>query len=336
MSESFIYKSSLASYMNDFVELKNASGINTLRTKWILLEIDKFYICQGITDAVVTSQIIEQWRKTRNNDAGSTLYTKYSVWNQFTRFMCRQGHECYIPSLPQYRSSKKGFTPYIFTHEQIKAIMIKTEELRLYDRHMTCSIIFIPALIRLLYSTGARVSEALSIKNKDVCLAQGYIIVRKSKNGCERIIPIGETMKIVLDQYISYRDRMPIKDVATPDSFLFVKPDGTPSRAGCVYTWFRRILKECGIPHIGNHQGPRVNDLRHTFAVHALERMAHNGTDLYTSMPILSTCLGHKAISATEQYVRLTMDMYPELAGQTAPINAFVYPKLRKGVLYED
>lgn len=336
MSESFVYKSSLASYMNDFIELKNAAGINVLRTKWILLEIDKFYLSLGIKDAIVTSSLVAKWRKTRTNDSKSTIYTKFSVWNQLTRFMCRQGHECYIPPLPQYSSSKKGFAPYIFTHEQIKAIMDKTDELRLYDRHMTCALMFVPAIIRLLYSAGPRVSEALSIKNEDVNLIESHIVIRKSKNGCERILPLGVSMASILKQYMSYRDKMPIKDVAAPASYLFVKTDGTPGGAGSVYTWFKWVLKECGIPHIGNHKGPRVHDLRHTFAVHALEHMARNGMDLYTSMPILSACLGHKSLSATEQYVRLTKEMYPELAERTAPVNAFVYPKLRNRMPYED
>lgn len=336
MSESFVYKSSLASYMNAFIELKNAAGINVLRTKWILLEIDKFYVSLGVKGAIVTSSLVAKWRKTRINDSDSTIYTKYSVWNQLTRFMCRQGHECHIPPLPQYSSSRNGFTPYIFTHEQIQAIMDKADRLRLYDRHMTCAMMFIPAIIRLLYSAGPRVSEALSIKNEDVNLGESYIIIRKSKNGCERIIPLDVSMASVLKQYMSYRDKMPIKDVTNPASYLFVKTDGTPGGAGTVYTWFKWVLKECGIPHIGNHKGPRVHDLRHTFAVHALGRMVCNGMDLYASMPILSTCLGHKSLSATEQYVRLTKAMYPELAEQIAPVNTFVYPKLRKGMPYED
>jgi site-specific recombinase XerD len=56
--------------------------------------------------------------------------------------------------------------------------------------------------------------------------------------------------------------------------------------------------------------------------------MAHNGMDLYSSLPIISACLGHKSLSATEQYVRLTSEMYPELVEQCSPINAFVYPKI--------
>jgi site-specific recombinase XerD len=59
-----------------------------------------------------------------------------------------------------------------------------------------------------------------------------------------------------------------------------------------------------------------------------LVQMAHNGMDLYSSLPIISACLGHKSLSATEQYVRLTSEMYPELVDQCSPVNAFVYPKI--------
>lgn len=336
MSERFIYKSALAPYMNGFISLKEAAGVHTLRSKWILLEIDKFYTSNEITDASVTSDIITRWRKTRINDSPGTIYTKYSVWSQLTRFMCRQGIECYIPPLPDNRSAKHGFTPYIFTREQINDIMDKSAGLRLYDRHMDCALMIVPAITRLLYSTGLRVSEALSIRNRDVKLEDGHIHVRKTKNGHERVVPVCDSLKTVLQQYMYYRDKMPLRNTSEPDAYLFIRTNGMPCGASTVYTWFKRVLKECGIPHVGNHHGPRLHDLRHSYSVHALEQMAREGMDLYAGMPVLSTCLGHRSLSATEQYVRLTREMYPDLAAMTSPVNAFIYSKVRKGVSYED
>ena len=306
MSERFLYKSSLARFMREFVDLKEAAGIVALRTKWILLEIDKYYVSEGIEEPVVTSQIVAGWRKTRTNDSDRTLYAKYSVWNQLTRFMSRQGHECYIPPLPQYRNTARGFTPYIFSHAEIKSMMAKADGLRLYDLHMSCGLMYIPALLRLLYSTGLRISEAISVRNEDVNFGEGHIIIRKSKNGSERLLPLGKPMADVLRQYVGHRNRMPVRGVADPSSFLLVKTDGTPGSAGNVYKWFRLV------------------------------HMARNGMDLYTSMPILSTCLGHRSLSATEQYVRLTMEMYPELVEKTKPVNTFVYPIIKNDKLYED
>ena len=193
-----------------------------------------------------------------------------------------------------------------------------------------------PALLRLLYSTGMRISEALSIRNKHVHLDEGYILLDKTKNGSERIVPICESMKEVLETYMRYRDRMPINGISADNSLLFVKSDGTSIRTNCVYQHLRKLFDKCGIPFKGDHHGPRVHDLRHTNAVHALVQMGHNGMDLYTALPILSTSLGHHSLSATEQYVRLTCAMYPEMEEQCSEINAFVYPKTCKAYDYND
>lgn len=109
---------------------------------------------------------------------------------------------------------------------------------------------------------------------------------------------------------------MPLLHAADYESLLFIKSDGTGLRANAIYQHFRKLLDKCGMPHKGNHLGPRVHDLRHTNAVHALVQMSHAGMDLYTALPILSTNLGHHSLSATEQYVRLTCAMYPELEEQ--------------------
>jgi site-specific recombinase XerD len=155
-----------------------------------------------------------------------------------------------------------------------------------------------------------------------------YIHIRKTKNGSERIVPICDELEKVLQQYLSYRNRMPIKSADYPDSFLFIKPDSTYCNAQSVYKWFRELLSACHIPYKGNHHGPRVHDLRHTFAVHSLVQMARNGQDIYNCLPILSTCLGHKSLAATEQYVRLIEGMYPELLEQCSPVSAYVFPKV--------
>jgi site-specific recombinase XerD len=56
--------------------------------------------------------------------------------------------------------------------------------------------------------------------------------------------------------------------------------------------------------------------------------MARNGDDIYGSLPVISVCLGHKSLSATEQYVRLIEGMYPELVNQCLPVSAYVFPKV--------
>ena len=334
MAEQFNYSSVLAPYMRLLIEVKESAGISAHRIKWILKEFDDFANREQLSDVHITEDFIKRWRATRIADCDNTLYYKYSVWSQLTRMMSRYGQECFIPRMP--REPKSDFTPYIFTQEQMAAIFDAADGCRLYDIRMGTSLIAIPAILRILYSTGMRVSEALSVRNRDVHFYERYIHLRKTKNGSERVVPIGESMGSVLKRYVSYRDRMPVKGLSAEDGLLFVKSDGTSLSQGTVYRNFKKILDICGIPHFGNHHGPRVHDLRHTFAVHSLVQMGRSGMDLYTGLPILSTALGHHSLTATEQYVRLTCSMYPELEEQCSEINAFVYPSSCKAYDYDD
>ena len=326
----FEYKSVLAPFINDFIRMKEALGVNNLRTKWILLELDRFYCQHDIKVPVITKKTIMEWQQTRTVDHPKTLYAKFCIISQLARYMSRNGYDCYIPQLPGGVAGKTDFTPYIFTVEQMGLIFKKSDELSMHDAHMNCTIFCIPAILRLLYSTALRISEALSIRNRDVEFEKQYIHIRNSKNGYERIVPVNAELEEVLKQYISFRNRMPLKSVTAPDGFLFIKPDGTYCKADTVYMWFRKLLSRCNIPFTGNHHGPRIHDLRHTAAVHALVQMAHSGQDVYASLPLISTWMGHKSLSSTEKYVRLVEAMYPDIIGQSASVSAYVFPKTKR------
>ena len=324
----FNYGSIYAPYFKQFLALKKGLGYVSLRTEWVFLEFDKFFIDNNITTLGVTSQQVEQWRATRINDAPSTIYTKYSILSQFCKYMCQVGYDCYIPRMP-VNIPKNSFTPHIFSNQEMADIFHSCDNMRLYDNHMSTILFFVPAIIRLIYATGLRISEAISLKNKDVDFNKRCLYVRKSKNGTERIAPLSDSLINVLKQYLHYRDQMPIPRINDTNSYFFVSPEGTNCCQGSVYNWFRKALTLSGIPHIGDHQGPRVHDLRHTFAVHSLVQMAKSGQDLYYSLLLLSTCLGHKSLDATDQYVRLTSEMYPDLLKDQNGICAYVFPKTK-------
>jgi len=328
MSELFNYNSIYAPYFKSFIKMKQDKGYNALRTKWIFLEFDKFFASIEAEDLFITSDIIDQWRKTRINDAQRTIYTKYSVWSQFCKYMCHLGHDCYIPRLPK-SVGKYSFTPYIFTHQQMEDIFHACDSLRLYDRRMSTILFVMPAVVRLLYGTGMRVSEALSLKNGDVDLENHCITLRKTKNGEHRLAPLSDSLHKVLEQYARNRNKMPLPKVNDPMGYFFISQNGSFCRAQSVYCWFRKVLAERGIPHIGNHHGPRVHDLRHTFAVHSLMKMAKSGHDLYYTLPILSTYLGHKSIGATEQYIRLTQEIHPELLNDERNLCSYIFPQIK-------
>lgn len=113
------------------------------------------------------------------------------------------------------------------------------------------------------------------------------------------------------------------------------------------YSRFREILWFAGIPHQGRGKGPRVHDLRHTFAVHCLNKWVDEGRDIYTVLPILSNYLGHSSISATSHYLRLTpvqfpqivsimeeqsglIELYPDIIAKVEKSCSYVIPEVQK------
>lgn len=271
----------------------------------------------------LTSDFFQKWHISRVNDSPRTLRKKFSVWKQLTSLMCRVGCHCFIPQMPL--NLKSDFTPYIFTQEQITAIFKSCDTLVLQRHNTNSSLFAIPALLRILYSTGLRISEALNLKNEDVDLKKHVIKITQTKNGCARIVPICIELEEVLRQYLKYRDKLPVKNVSLPKSLFFVKNNGTIISNYSVGYYFRGLLKELGISPIGTGNGPRIHDLRHTFAVHALAKLAKSGENIYSIIVALSNCLGHKSIKSTDMYVRLTSTMYPEIEKLLSSLNVELY-----------
>lgn len=184
-----------------------------------------------------------------------------------------------------------------------------------------------PSLFRLLYGTGLRLGEALRLKEKDVNLAEKYLIVRQSKNGTERIVPISDSLANVCLQYQHSKKTSVRKQIAS--DLFFVKRDQCGCNNSTAYEAFRQILWRTGIPHQGRGLGPRLHDLRHTFACHALNAMAESGLDLYHSLPVLSAYLGHQSLAATNKYVRLTSEIFPDLLKTVNDTCGFIFPTLK-------
>jgi integrase len=334
MCEQFIYKSVFAPYFIAFLEMKCTMGYDLTKYKWIFLEFDRFFVEACTTDAYITSKQISAWHATRVNDKSKTLYDKYSLLRQFCKYLCHLGKDSYIPRLP--KNAPSNFVPYIFSHQQIESIFNACDQLTMQNRNMNCTLFALPALFRFLYSTGVRIGEALSIRNEDVDFERQRIILGKTKNRKQRLIPINASLFVVLKQYEAYRNKMPVQKVSASDSFFFVSSTGKHMSKCTVLVWFKKILKECGIPYLGNHHGPRVHDIRHTCAVHSLMKMVGNGIDIYCALPILSIFLGHKSLKGTERYVRLTQEMYPEILKMEQSISSFVFPKTNLQIKIDD
>ena len=206
----------------------------------------------------------------------------------------------------------KCFVPYIFTKDEIErlfsAVDCTKESSESPLRHLV-----MPVLFRLLYTCGLRVSEALHLKVADVDLDAGVLAIYGAKGDKERLVGISDSM---LTYMKSYRSNPLVANAKS--IYFFPAPDGGFYDTSTIYDIFRKCLFDAGIPHRGRGKGPRLHDLRHSFAVHILNKWSSEGKDIYTCLPILRTALGHDRITTTEKYLRLVPEAYMEV---TEPFN---------------
>lgn len=322
------FQSVLSEYMYKLISIKKAAGIDVVPTNYILRTFDKHLCDINRIDPHLDSAFFSNWRKSLPNDSPGTLHNKYSLWNQLTSLMCRSGCYCCVPQIP--KNLKSDFNPYIFTNEQMQLIFACCDNLIQQTHKSNTALFVMPSLFRLLYSTGMRVSEAIRLKNKDVDIKGHRVLLSETKNDHERYVPLCESMEKVLTQYLHYRNKLNIQGVNLPDHLFFVKSNGTGVSNFSVGYFFRHIPEEVGISVIGRRQGPRVHDLRHTQAVHALAKMVKEDTDIYTGLAVLSTTLGHLSVSSTNSYVRLTQSMYPDIEKRISSYNEVIYNKISK------
>ena len=313
------YYSVFGPYMVQFIEFKNSLGYKYKTAGWAFSSFDRLALEKDVPEPVVTKELADQYCIKRPNETEKTRHNRVSIISQFARFLSNLGLRSYIATCPPVKNT---YTPYIFSKDQVQTIFGVCDGLTL-TRNRNSSVLAIPTLIRLLYGTGIRIREALSLAYNDVDLQAKYLILRDTKNGKDRMTPISNSLAKVGREYVKYRDQFPLMKKA--DRF-FVKPDGSPMSTNSAYKWFRQILYKAGIPHGGRAQGPRLHDLRHTFSVHSLASMSESGLDLYYCLPILSTYLGHQSLRGTDTYVRLTAEMYPDLINKTSLLCSGVFP----------
>ena len=144
-----------------------------------------------------------------------------------------------------------------------------------------------------------------------------------SKFQKDRMIPMSQTLTSVCIAYSKNCNSGKL-----PYAYFFSPNGNRRYSAQTIYNRFRDVLFICGIPHRGKGKGPRLHDLRHTFAVHSLQQLAENGEDLYTVLPILSEYMGHSSVSATQYYLRLTAEVFPDIMEMVEEKFGDVYPEV--------
>lgn len=178
-----------------------------------------------------------------------------------------------------------GKLPTVLSFREVESLMAAADGNDLLDRRDR-------AMLELLYATGLRVSELVSLRARDVNLSAGFLLAY-GKGRKERLVPLGETAAAVLEDYVATARRR--LDRKGGSEYLFLSRLGEPMTRQAFWNIVKKRAVQAGI-------GKRISphSLRHSFATHLLE----NGADL-RSVQIM---LGHSDLSTTQIYTHITRE----------------------------
>jgi integrase len=259
---------------------------------------------QGAT--IITTKLALDWVTSETKPR--TWPARLSVVRGFAKYLSSTEPLTQIPPT-NLLATRQRRTPYIYTDQEIgsllNAMLAVPSAKGLHRWTFYC-------IFGLLAITGLRIGEALRIKREDVDLDAGVLTIRDTKFGKSRLVPIHSTAVAVLTDYAKRRDALR----STPISpTFFIGEQGRALNHSTIYLIFCTVAREIGLRHPGDtYCGPRIHDLRHSYAVATLLRWYRAGDDVELRLPILSTYLGHSSTSCTYWY----LSACPELMEQAA------------------
>lgn len=250
-----------------------------------------------------------------------TKHANQSLIRQYGLYLKLNGDDSYIyPST--LIQCPKDFTPYIFTEEEITLILNQADKIGPNKNKFVNTPLIYPAVFRILYACGTRVGETLALKTTDVDLEEGILTLHNGKNKVSRMIPMSDSLTKYLRRYAQKVDR------SDGNPYFFPALHGECYSQTTILNTFKKLMKSAGIKPMSNGKYPRVHDLRHTYAVHALEASISKGMDPYCSLPALSTYMGHKGIESTEYYLRLTKQYFISVLNYTQEQANIIFPEV--------
>ena len=315
-----LYHGPFAKLCEGFIRFKRSLGRKYLAEAQGMKRFDQFTLQKGIQDPLLSKDLVNSFLTLRSTETPRNRELRRILMQQFSLYLTSLGYAAYCPPREKRRRTTR-YTPYIFTEEELTRFFETVDHLQPMCNSPYMHRV-LPVLFRFLYGCGLRISEALHLQIADVDLTEGLITIRHTKNDQERLIPLSPSLQKIALHYVQQVHSHP-----SPQDYFFPAHDRTVLIRLDVDHHFKKLLWESGIPYRGRGVGPRIHDFRHTFAVHSLRKSVTEGRDIYTTLPMLSVYLGHQSIAATEVYVRLTADSFPDILRSMEPSSHPIFPR---------
>lgn len=286
---------SFVSYLHD---VKNTSNNTEMSYRRDLEKVRQFMKGRGIRDVrEITAQDLNSYvfyLKEKDFKA-ATISRNIASIKAFYHFLCKEGivTEDISEGLKAPKIEKK--MPEILSMEEVVCLLEQ-------PKGNTPKEIRDKAMLELLYATGIRVTELITLRLSDINLQMGVIVCRDSSK--ERIIPFGSEARKALVKYLEHAREEMIDD---PESeYLFANCSGQPMSRQGFWKLIKFYSKKAGI-----RTDITPYTLRHSFAAHLVE----NGADLRS----VQEMLGHSDISTTQVYANINHNRIREVYAKAHP-----------------
>lgn len=288
----------IESFITYLHNVKKTSANTEMSYRRDLMKVKNYMEQQGITDVKkVTATNLNSYvlYLEKNHFSAATISRNIASLKAFYHYLFKEG-------MVGHDEAEGLHAPKI--EKKLPEILSMDEVVRLLEQPSgeSAKEIRDKAMLELLYATGIRVTELITLKLGDVNLQMGYIVCRDASK--ERVIPFGNEAKNALLRYLQETRASMIED--QDSDYLFVNCSGQPMSRQGFWKLIKYYAKKAGIvaditPHT----------LRHSFAAHLVE----NGADLRS----VQEMLGHSDISTTQIYANMNHNRIREVYAKTHP-----------------
>ena len=273
----------------------------------------------------LTIEVMTDWarRDSHGSNDPHTWARRLKHLRSFARWLRQFEPLTEIPDHTVFGRIDERQAPHIYSETEIVDLLAAAR--RLGPATAPRGIVF-ETLFGLVASCGLRIGEALLLRNVDVDLRQGMLLIRKAKFGKSRQVPMHASTIEALRRYRRTLDRA--GEPAEPEAAFFIgtrgRRHGLPLGDRQVHRVFSELREQLGWRNRGNHHAPRIHDLRHTFVVRRITQWQTQGVDVDQAMLALSTYVGHAEVgntywylSAAPQLLAVAADRFAAFAAHT-------------------